>query len=130
MGLGTNAVTQFVTRSDSEQAVPATGQTVVILATNSSTGVTGAATARIMAAAKTVFLTVTGTTVGPETITLQASMDATNWSNVLVTTQALGSTVTTLTSYTTTYTDTTPWNYYRVVTVNASTNNTTVTVNF
>jgi hypothetical protein len=118
----------FVTNSD-HQSVPVPGQQIVLLAAYSGTAATtGTASARVRSATKTVNILLSNvTSVGAAAVTLQGSQDGTTWTTLTT----VASTVTTQTSYSTNYTDTTTWVYYRVNTAaNASTNTMQVVLSF
>src|SRR4051812_14172538 len=126
----------FVT-SNTHQSVPATGQQVLLLAAYSGTAaVTGATSAKVGSIAKAIQITLSNiTSVGAAAITLQATNDVlaltTPASATWTTLTNIVSTSTTQATFTTLYTDTTPWSYYRVNTgANASTNTMTVVLSF
>lgn len=118
----------YVTSND-HQSAPARGQSVVLLNAYAGTAATtGTASARVgvMNVGATVTLS-NITSVGGAAITLQGSNDKTTWTTLT----SVASTVTTQTSYSTLYTNTVPWAFYRVNTAaNASTNTMTVIVSF
>jgi hypothetical protein len=126
----------FVT-SNTHQSVPATGQQVLLLAAYSGTAaVTGATSARVGSIAKAIQITLSNvTSVGAAAITVQATNDPLAVSSPSTATWTtltnIVSTSTTQATFTTLYTDTTPWNYYRANTgANASTNTMTVVLSF
>lgn len=114
---------------NSHQAIPAKGQAVVLLAAYSGTNATtGTASGRVGVLNATATITLSNvTSVGEAAVVLQGSNDKTNWTTLT----SVASTVTTQTSYTTLYTNVTPWAFYRVNTAaNASTNTMSVVLNF
>jgi len=91
MGLGTNAVTQNVTRSDSEQALPATGQYQTLLSAG-GTAPTVAALATAGTASSSTVIPYTGATqktyvaittgaVTTGVVQMQGSDDSVLWVN-------------------------------------------------
>lgn len=119
----------YVTSND-HQSYPAKGQSVVLLSAYAGTAATTtSASARVGNTGVSATITISNVTaVGGATVSLQGSSDKSNWTTLT----AIASTVTTQTSYTTVFTNTTtPWAYYRVtVAANASTNTNTVVLSF
>src|ERR1044071_4764607 len=119
----------YVTSND-HQSIPAKGQAVTLLNAYAGTAATTtSASARIGNTGVSATITLSNvTSVGGAAVTLQGSSDKTNWTTLT----SIASTVTTQTSFTTVFTNTTtPWAFYRAtVAANASTNTYTVVLSF